>query len=52
MELKHNANFREKYLEPALSEGYIEMKYPQSRNHPQQSYFPTEKGKFLTEKIK
>ena len=44
LELKHEGNFRENYLEPALAEAVIEMKYPDSPNHPKQRYLLTEKG--------
>lgn len=44
LELKHEGNFRENYLEPALAEEVIEMKYPDSPNHPKQRYLITEKG--------
>lgn len=44
LELKHEGNFRENYLEPALAEAVIEMKYPDSPNHPKQRYLTTEKG--------
>jgi ATP-dependent DNA helicase RecG len=42
--LKHKANFRENYLEPAMKEGLIRMKYPENPNHPKQRYLLTEKG--------
>ncbi len=45
LELKHEGNFRENYLEPALADAVIEMKYPDSPNHPKQKYLVTEKGK-------
>lgn len=44
LELKHEGNFRENYLEPALEIGVIEMKYPDSPNHPRQKYVLTKKG--------
>lgn len=44
LELKHEGNFRENYLEPALADAIIEMKYPNSPNHPKQKYLITEKG--------
>lgn len=49
--LKHEGNFRENYLEPAIELGLIEMKYPGSPNHPQQKYLITEKGKELLDKL-
>ena len=44
LELKHEGNFRENYLEPALKEQFIAMKYPDSPNHPRQRYIATDKG--------
>lgn len=43
--LKHEGNFRDIYLLPALTEGYIEMTRPDNPNHPQQKYKLTEKGR-------
>ncbi len=43
--LKHKGNFRENYLEPALENDFIKMKYPDNPNHPKQRYLITEKGK-------
>ncbi len=51
LELKHSANFRENYLEPALAEAVIEMKYPDSPNHPKQKYLVTEKGNEIRNSI-
>ena len=42
--LKDRRNFRENYLDPAIAEGIIEMKHPNSPNHPKQKYLLTEKG--------
>jgi hypothetical protein len=47
LELKHIGNFRENYLEPALTDAVIEMKYPDSPNHPRQKYLVTEKGNII-----
>ncbi|MFA5297577.1 MAG: ATP-binding protein, partial [Lutibacter sp.] len=44
LELKHEGNFRENYLEPALKDEYIQMKYPDSPNHPKQRYLLTPIG--------
>lgn len=44
LQLKHEGNFRENYLEPALKKELIQMKHPDSPNHPQQRYLLTEKG--------
>jgi hypothetical protein len=48
LELSHEGNFRENYLEPALNQEIIEMVYPQ-RNHPNQKYRLTAKGLALKE---
>ena len=32
------------YLNPAISEGYLRMLYPQSPRHPRQKYLLTVKG--------
>ncbi len=45
--LKHDDYFRLHYIEPAMKTGIIEMKYPESPNHPNQRYRLTAKGKNL-----
>jgi ATP-dependent DNA helicase RecG len=45
LELKDRVNFKQNYLDPALEIGVIELKYPDSPNHPKQKYLVTEKGK-------
>lgn len=47
LKLKHEGNFRDNYLVPALEQGLIEMKYPDSPNHPKQKYQLTKKGEEL-----
>lgn len=42
--LKDAKHLRENYLEPALTAGLIQMKYPNSPNHPKQKYLLTELG--------
>lgn len=42
--LKDIKNFRKNYLDPALKEGLIKLKYPDSPNHPKQRYLLTELG--------
>jgi hypothetical protein len=37
--------FRIFYLQPAIEQGFVAMKYPQSLNHPKQKYYLTGKGK-------
>lgn len=50
--LKHRETFLENYLSPSIHKGYVEMKYPDSPNHPQQKYMLTSKGKELLKKLK
>jgi len=51
--LKSQANFRERYLEPALATKLVEMTQPDSPKSPTQKYRITEKGKQILEnKIK
>jgi hypothetical protein len=38
-------NFLKAYLQPAIEQGFVAMKYPKSPNHPHQRYYLTEKGK-------
>ena len=42
--LKHRENFLANYLNPAISEGYIRLLYPDSPRHPRQKYLLTTKG--------
>ncbi len=52
LELRHAGNFRENYLDPALEIGVIELKYPDSPNHPRQKYLVTEKGREIKKQLK
>ena len=45
--LRHRPNFIEYHLNPAISEGYVRMLYPQSPRHPRQKYLLTVKGQAL-----
>jgi predicted HTH transcriptional regulator len=47
LQLKHRENFVENYMNPALEEGFVEMKYPDIPNHPKQKYTLTKKGETL-----
>jgi ATP-dependent DNA helicase RecG len=49
--LKHKGNFRVNYIDPALEQGFIELKYPKNPNHPKQKYMLTGKGKKLKRKL-
>lgn len=42
--LKDRENFLANYLNPAISEGYIRLLYPDSPRHPRQKYLLTAKG--------
>ena len=42
--LKHRPNFLEYHLNPAISDGYVRMLYPQAPRHPRQKYLLTVKG--------
>lgn len=50
--LRHRETFLQNYLNPAMDKGYVEMKYPDSPNHPNQRYRLTTKGKRLKIKLK
>ena len=49
--LKRRPNFLEYHLNPAISEGYVRMLYPQSPRHPRQKYLLTVKGLSLYKEI-
>ena len=42
--LKHRPNFIEYHLNPAITEGYVRLLYPDSPRHPRQKYLLTVKG--------
>ena len=42
--LKHRPTFLQNYLNPAITEGYVRLLYPQSPRHPRQKYLLTVKG--------
>ena len=42
--LKNRPNFLEYSLTPAITEGLVKMKYPNSPRHPRQKYLLTAKG--------
>ena len=50
LKLSDKVNFRINYLDPALEAGFIQMKYPDSPNHPKQKYLLTELGGELKNK--
>jgi hypothetical protein len=44
LSLLNKAYFLNSYLQPAIEQGFVAMKFPQSPNHPKQRYFLTQKG--------
>ena len=50
--LKHNENFRDNYLLPALESGYIEMTIPETPTHQEQRYRLTASGIDIKKKLK
>jgi hypothetical protein len=50
--LKGRDNFLNLYLEPAITEGYIRLLYPNSPRHPRQKYLLTVKGQALYQELK
>ncbi len=51
MELKGRDNFLNLYLNPAITEGYVRLLYPQSPRHPRQRYLLTVKGQMLYQEL-
>lgn len=49
--LKHRPNFMEYSLTPAINEGLVQMKYPDSPRHPRQRYLLTMKGLMIYNSI-
>lgn len=50
--LKNRPNFLEHSLTPAIQEGIVKMKYPNSPRHPRQKYLLTVKGLRCTMNVK
>ena len=51
VELKGRDNFLNLYLNPAITDGYIRLLYPQSPRHPRQKYLLTVKGQMLYKEL-
>lgn len=47
MSLKDKSNFLDKYLYPAIEQGYVDQLFPETPKHPGQKYLLTPKGKAL-----
>lgn len=50
--LKNRPNFLEYSLIPAISDGFVKMKYPNSPHHPRQKYLLTVKGHLVYDECK
>lgn len=51
MNLRNRSSFVNAYITPNLAKGYIAMLYPESPNHPMQSYYLTNKGREFLERL-
>ena len=51
MNLRNRSSFVNAYITPNLAEGFIAMLYPESPNHPMQSYYLTNKGREFLERF-
>ncbi|WP_294913888.1 Fic family protein [uncultured Prevotella sp.] len=49
--LKNRPNFLEYSLTPAISDGFVTMKYPSCPRHPRQKYLLTVKGLAVYDKM-
>jgi hypothetical protein len=49
--LKGRDNFLNLYLNPAITDGYVRLLYPQSTRHPRQKYLLTVKGQMLYQEL-
>ena len=49
--LKHRPNFMEYHLNPAISEGYVRLLYPDKSRHPKQKYLLTVRGMALYKEL-
>lgn len=52
LELRDRKNVLNLYLNPAITEGYIRLLYPDSPRHPRQKYLLTVKGMALYNELK
>ena len=50
LKLKGADNFRKKYLNPAIKDGYMALLYPDTKTNKGQAYYLTELGKTFIEK--
>ena len=49
--LKDRESFMNVYLNPAIKERFVRMKYPDRPNHPRQRYLLTVKGQMLYQEL-
>ncbi len=50
--LKGRNNFLTLYLNPAIAQGFVSMRYPDKPRHPRQSYLLTDKGTMLWKSLR
>lgn len=50
--LKGRDNFLTLYLNPAIAQGFVSMRYPDKPRHPRQSYLLTDKGTMLWKSLR
>lgn len=51
LQRKDRKSFLSTYITPNIEAGYIAMLFPESPNHPMQSYYLTNKGRFFLEQL-
>lgn len=52
VKLSSSSNVVDRYIKPAIEQGYVTMLYPENPRHPKQKYILTEKGLDILEALK
>ena len=52
VKLSSSSNVVDRYIKPAIEQGYVTMLYPENLRHPKQKYMLTEKGLDILESLK
>lgn len=52
VKLSSSSNVVDRYIKPAIEQGYVTMLYPENPRHPKQKYMLTEKGLDILESLK
>lgn len=52
VKLSSSSNVVDRYIKPAIEQGYVTMLYPENPRHPKQKYILTEKGLDILESLK